>query len=172
MPSPIPHARPRRSGESGPANLSGDPSPDPRLTAYLAGRDEPCPACGYNLRDLTGGRCPECGDAVALRLGLAEPRLGTLVAGLIGLSAGAGLSGLLVVYLFIVSVFRDRMGSMEVSFLVVTLVPFLIEGSAVVVWVRQWPRVRRASRGVRWALVAACWALTLANLLVFSFTIR
>jgi uncharacterized membrane protein YdjX (TVP38/TMEM64 family) len=31
------------------------------LGAALRGRDVPCPGCGYNLRDLTGDRCPECG---------------------------------------------------------------------------------------------------------------
>jgi hypothetical protein len=32
-----------------------------RLRVYLAGRDVACPGCRYNLRDLTGRRCPECG---------------------------------------------------------------------------------------------------------------
>ena len=148
-----------------------DPPADPRLTDYLAGRDEPCPACGYNLRDLCGDRCPECGDGLALRLGLADPRVGTLVAGLIGLSAGAGLSGLLLLYMVITLV--RRMGPAEwLDFAAATGIPFVIEAAAVWAWVRCWPRVRRAPAGVRRALVGGCWALTLANLLVFSFTIR
>jgi hypothetical protein len=32
-----------------------------RLRWYLAGRDVACPRCRYNLRDLKGRRCPECG---------------------------------------------------------------------------------------------------------------
>ena len=145
---------------------------DPTLTAYLAGRDVPCPQCRYNLRDARGGRCPECGDALALRLGLAEPRVGTLVAGLIGLSAGAGLSGLLLVYLLIAFGIRRNTGLYMGQFATVTGVPFAIETMAVLVWLRQWPRVRRAGRGVRAALVAGCWALSLANIVVFSFTVR
>ena len=142
------------------------------LAAYLAGRDVPCPQCGYNLRDLAGHRCPECGDALALRLGLAEPRLGTLVAGLIGLSAGAGLSGLLLVYLFLTVTFRRGYDPDMWHFATVTAVPFLVEGFALLVWVRRWPQVRRARPAVRRLLVAACWGLTAANIVVFSFSIR
>ena len=62
----------------------GDPSPNQAelLRAYLAGRDIPCPGCGYNLRGLTIQTCPECGlflhwplrkagSSVGWRLGLA-----------------------------------------------------------------------------------------------------
>jgi hypothetical protein len=31
------------------------------LEGYLARRDVPCPSCGYNLRGLSEGTCPECG---------------------------------------------------------------------------------------------------------------
>lgn len=40
----------------------------------------PCPRCGYSLRDLTSTRCPECSDELRLRVGLATPRFGWLVA--------------------------------------------------------------------------------------------
>ncbi len=53
-----------------------------QLRDYLATRDVPCPACGYNLRGLTSGRCPECNLEVVLTVRLAEPRLGTLSRGL------------------------------------------------------------------------------------------
>ena len=149
-----------------------DGTPDPMLTAYLAGRHVPCPQCGYDLRDSPADRCPECGDALALRLGLAEPRIGTLVAGLIGLSAGAGLSGLLLVYLFIVFVLRSRGGGPAAPFVAATGIPFVIEAWAVVLWLRYWRRTRRATPAVRWSLVGACWALTLTNVVVFSFNIH
>lgn len=35
--------------------------PGNNLLEYLAERDVPCPGCGYNLRNLTGALCPECG---------------------------------------------------------------------------------------------------------------
>jgi predicted amidophosphoribosyltransferase len=51
-----------------------DDACDTFLTAFLAGRDQPCPQCQYNLRDLQGTRCPECGEELALRVNIAEPR--------------------------------------------------------------------------------------------------
>ena len=74
----------------GPSPSAPFETPAEGLRAFLAGRDVECPGCGYNLRDLGGSRCPECGDELVLRVGLAEPRQGALIAGLIGLAAGAG----------------------------------------------------------------------------------
>lgn len=39
-----------------------------RLAAHLKLRDTPCPACGFNLRDLSASRCPECGLELKLVL--------------------------------------------------------------------------------------------------------
>ena len=66
------------------------------LAQFLSTRDVPCPGCGYNLRHLASARCPECAEEIRLGVHLAEPRQGLLIAGLIGLSAGAGLPGLLL----------------------------------------------------------------------------
>jgi hypothetical protein len=41
--------------------------PSPAATRATIDRDEPCPACGYNLRGLARGRpCPECGHVSAI----------------------------------------------------------------------------------------------------------
>lgn len=39
-----------------------EPREQPRdsLLVFLADRDVACPTCGYNLRNLQSGRCPEC----------------------------------------------------------------------------------------------------------------
>ena len=66
----------------------------PLLTRFLADRDVACPRCGYNLRNLTGDRCPECGDALRLQVGLADPRLAAYITALVGASLGLGGSGL------------------------------------------------------------------------------
>ena len=46
------------------------------LTAYLSGRDVHCPKCRYNLRELAVNKCPECGTAIALKVGEKSVRLG------------------------------------------------------------------------------------------------
>lgn len=42
--------------------------PNSVLRAFLADRDVPCPHCGYNLRGLQAGVCPECKHDLQLRL--------------------------------------------------------------------------------------------------------
>ncbi len=67
------------------------------LQGYLAERDVPCPGCGYNLRGLPEGTCPECRQELKLTVGLVESRIGALVACLGPLFAGAGAAGALLV---------------------------------------------------------------------------
>jgi len=50
------------------------------LLEFVRHRDVPCPLCGYNLRNLTTPRCPECQNALRLSVGLYELRVGWLVA--------------------------------------------------------------------------------------------
>lgn len=142
------------------------------LPTFLAGRDVACPACGYNLRGLREPRCPECGEAIALRVGLVEPRQAAGITGLIGLAAGAGMNGLLLGYAMIrVVFFRDSFGGMD-AFLWLNLVGLLVEGGALVLWLRRWRRIRRLARPTKVVLVAGCWALTLLNLLLFSVLVK
>lgn len=67
----------------------------PLLIQFLLGADVPCPRCGYNLRDLQGNRCPECGDELRLQVGLVEPRYGPYLAALSGACLGLGAGVLL-----------------------------------------------------------------------------
>jgi hypothetical protein len=142
------------------------------LTGFLAGRDAPCPACGYNLRDLQGTRCPECGEMLVLRVGLVEPKQAAPIAGLIGLAAGAGLNGLLLLYIAI-QLALNRVPYSEVQrFLLISLVGLFVQCAVIALWLRKWRVIRRSPSARRWALAAGCWALTLTNLLVFSLSIR
>lgn len=143
------------------------------LRTFLTDRDALCPQCRYNLRNLTGNRCPECGEHLVLRVNLAEPKQKLLIAGLIGLAAGAGLNGLLIVYLFI-QISRNQFfyGDFLNRFTLVTGAGFLVEGGALVLWLILWRHIRRKSTLGRLFLVFACWALTLVDTVVFSFTIK
>lgn len=61
------------------------------LLDYLRDPDEPCPLCRYNLRGLTASRCPECGRALRLSVGLVEPLLGPWLLAALPLIACAGV---------------------------------------------------------------------------------
>ena len=141
------------------------------LQAFLRGRDVACPACGYNLRDLEGSRCPECGDELHLQLGLVEPRQAAAIAGLIGLATGAGMSGLLLIYAGIRVLVEPYARMFFPRFALVTTVGLAVEGIAMLVWLRHWRRIRRQSKGRRRWLVVGCWALSLLNVLLFSIFI-
>ena len=140
------------------------------LRSYLAGRDEPCPNCAYNLRDLTGDRCPECGQELTLRVQLAEPRLAAFLTGLIGLSAGAGFSGLILIY-WLIAVWIVRVGATAPGFVRVTLIGLAVQTAALLAWLRLRSRLRTLAPLPRWSLAAGCWVLSLANLVWFTLTI-
>jgi hypothetical protein len=140
------------------------------LRRFLAGRDVPCPRCEYNLRDLAGDRCPECGDVLVIRVNMSEPRLGALISGLVGLSAGAGLNGLLMVYGAAIALTRMSYGLGQ--FFVCNGLEFVVAGLALWLWLRNWRRIRRLSSVLQWRWAAGCWLLTAANLLCFIVFIK
>jgi hypothetical protein len=132
-------------------------------------RDVPCPSCGYNLRNLTGEVCPECGEALALRVNVLEPRQAASLAGLVILSAGAGLNALLLIYLIIESVQqRGSPGIWWNSFVGVNLAGLLVLGASVAIWLKFWMRIRRLDVRRRWLLVLACALLTLSDVTIFA----
>jgi hypothetical protein len=51
------------------------PSDAAALLDYLKTHDAYCPLCKYNLRNLSVPRCPECGRAVRLTVGLVEQNI-------------------------------------------------------------------------------------------------
>lgn len=151
--------------------LQASPEVDPHLLLFLRGRDASCPGCEYNLRDLTTDRCPECGQSLQLSLRLVEPRQAALIAGLVGLAAGAGLGGLLLVYALIMALV-GRFGSPTAEFVVINTVGFAAHAVVLWLWVKNWGRIRRAATRTRWWLVVLCWAMPLAFIIVFSFAIN
>ena len=141
------------------------------LRIYLASRDVECPQCKYNLRDLTGTRCPECGEELILRVQPVEPRQAAPLAGLVILSAGAGLNVLLLVFMAI-EITRRPSGGGWGEFAAVNITEGAVMSVCVVAWLWCWRRIRRLDAWHRWLLVVGCGALTLADLIFFSKLIR
>jgi hypothetical protein len=142
------------------------------LRDYLADADVECPGCGYNLRGLTGSVCPECGDEIRLQIGLTEPKLAANISGLIGLSAGAGFNGLLLLYCFIIALSRNASPDEMVGFVAANLVGLCVEGFCVSYWLYRWRPIRRLDPLPRWLLVAGCWFLSLLNVVIFAIVVR
>lgn len=141
------------------------------LIAFLRDRDIACPSCGYNVRNLSVPRCPECGEELALRLAMIDPKQGAMIVGLIGLSAGAGLNGLLLLYGGIQLLRMPSMGRMG-TFFTVTAVGFVVLAIALALWLYYWRRIRRTSSTARITLASVCWLLTLIDLVIFSFSLK
>jgi uncharacterized membrane protein YidH (DUF202 family) len=144
---------------------------DAQLLQFVRERDVECPGCGYNVRNLTSDRCPECGEQLQLGLRLVEPRQAAPIAGLVGLAAGFGLGGLLLIYAGIVSILMKQGGGLD-RFVTVNSVGFIVHGAALWLWVRNWKRIRRLNPRPRWLLVAAAWAMPLAFVVIFAMYIR
>lgn len=136
------------------------------LQMFLAGRDTECPRCHYNLRDLNGSRCPECGHELVLRVGLIEPRQRAAIAGLIILSTGTGFSALLLIY-FVIDQALGRSGP-DLPFVLLNIGGFIFQGAALVTWLSLWRAIGRRSRRAATLLIIGCCLLVLANLIVFS----
>jgi hypothetical protein len=143
--------------------------PDPYLVNYLAEQDIECPGCGYNLRGLTGECCPECGQALVLRVGLAEPKMGAFVAGLIGLASGFGFNMFLAGWT-LWAILVQGMGQIWWIF-------EMLIGSTVVLGFGMWLLVRgrdrlaRFSRGCRLLWVCTCWVVATSSVMLFFFLV-
>lgn len=147
-----------------------DDAGDTLLTAFLAGREQPCPQCEYNLRDLQGNGCPECGEELVLRVNVAERRQRLLIAGSIGLSSGAGFNGLLIVYA-VINAMRFSY-SLPAKFWPIIFTGFCIFAAITFIWLGYWRWLRRRSQLTRLTLAVGCWFLALADIVIFAFNIR
>lgn len=79
-----------------PSSAPAVPVPNEQaLLAFLRGRDAECPACKYNLRDLTSPVCPECGAALVLGVRQADPFLLSWVIATVSASLAGGVGVLL-----------------------------------------------------------------------------
>jgi hypothetical protein len=139
------------------------PASDPDaeyLIHWLANRDAFCPLCNYNLRALQTPRCPECGEALRLRVTLAEPYLTAWIWLAAASFAGAGI-GLLFLYVLVSEGYRSGGdGSMIFpSAVTISMIPV----SLLAVVGRR--RIQRLPPGIQWAFASFATILVLFAIL-------
>lgn len=145
------------------ANTPALPMEDRDLVPlFLRGRGVRCPACGYPLTDLPRGVCPECGLALVLRLALTKPKQGVYITGLIGLGAGIGFHGMLLLYFAYMVWFEGSMGGPDLRDVIPMIIALVIEFPCIVIWARSWAFFQRQSRLVGVALAMTCWVISLS----------
>lgn len=139
------------------------------LAAFLAGRDAPCPVCGYNLRGLLQEHCPECGRHLVLAVGTTEPKLGAFILGLVGLAASWGFCALLLLFAVIMT---RRGGGPNFWELLPLLSGAIVPGAALLLWVSRRRVLGRQSDEVRWWVALGVAGLGLAFPIWFILSVR
>ena len=149
--------------------MNSPPTDSDLRRRYLAERDVPCPGCGYNLRGLAAGACPECNQDFELGIKLASARIGRLVAALTGLAAGAGASGAVLAILVTLEMSVGNWGPIG-FFLIpaIWVIPHvvclgLLAGRPGRIWFRA-----RTGR-VQAAVIAASWTASAGFVLAFTW---
>jgi len=61
---------------------------------YLKGRTIGCPSCGYNLRDLPGESCPECGLRLQITLNGGQANIGPWMVRVLAIALPLGFVGI------------------------------------------------------------------------------
>lgn len=152
--------------------MNGPPSESDQsqmLQDYLSKNNEPCPSCEYDLHGLKGNKCPECGQELLLRVGLATPNLAAFIVGLIGLASAAGFSGTMSVLFFCMFLIYGRGSSEDDSLFLVLVVELISSIVLLIIWSRANSWIRRRSKRMRWYLALACWILPLLGVALFLY---
>jgi len=161
------------------ANGPPETNPAPRaaddtagLVAFLAGRDVPCPLCGYNLRGLTSPRCPECGRELRLSIGLTEPYLRAWIVLAAAACAGGG-TGLFFVMMIARAGWPSTFGS-PVRFFVMncSLIYFILTIPVAVVVLVTRRRLLRLPAHLQWLLAWLAVAGATAAMIGFAAVVR
>lgn len=146
--------------------------PGGAMQLFLAERDVPCPGCGYNLRGLESPACPECNEALELRITLAEPRQGAYIAGIIGLSIGIGFHGIMLAWAAFIMLWAGFGTASMMADVWPLPLALILEVAALAAWMRGRRRLRRMPQRGQVTLAAACWGLTAAlAVLIFYHSI-
>ncbi len=146
--------------------MSGTIDDEQLVQAYVRDRSVRCPSCDYDLRDLTGSACPECGQGLSLRVALARPNWAAFICGLIGLSMSLGFSSLLLLFAAVIMVVEGPASAMPGTFPAL-FVGLIVSGALLAVWLARSRTLRRQSGGRRWFLAGCCCSVPILNVVAF-----
>jgi hypothetical protein len=134
------------------------------LRQFLDGRNVRCARCFYNLRDLAGDKCPECGQHLALRLSAAEPRLAAVFADVVGLSMGVDPCAIFVFGWIHDAISFRSYPEVFVSYvsLAASVAATIVSVLILFVWIRSWRWIAIQSWPLQRLLAALCWAYAVA----------
>ncbi len=133
------------------------------LKEFLSERSTPCPSCGYDLRNLTGSSCPECGQRLQLSVTLVYHNLPAYVVGLVSIGMSLGYSAIASGFILFASL-NGRLRNPSGAFVVCIVLTLLISIALLVVWIRISHWLRRQSPFRRWTLATACVALPIMDM--------
>ncbi len=136
---------------------------EPMLVEFLSDADAPCPGCGYNLRGLTSARCPECNEALELKVTLAEPGLAGFLSALVPAACALGFSAILFLWGSVAGAPRGDLSRIGLAALVMGAVTGALIGGR--------RRFSRLGAGARAGVIAACWALAAFSGLLIILTV-
>jgi hypothetical protein len=157
-----------------PETLPAPPAADDgvELTRFLAGRDVPCPLCGYNLRGLTTPRCPECGRELRLSIGLTEPYLRAWIV-LAAAACASGGTGLFFVMMIARAGWPSTFGSPARIFVMnCSLMYFILTIPVAVAVLVARRRLLRLPAGLQWLLAWLAVAGSTAAMIGFAAVVR
>ncbi len=143
------------------------PDAERLLLDFLAGRDVACPACGYNLRDLTAPTCPECGEALVLQVGRESRRFGLLIATLVPCMF-SGIAGLFLLVPIAIQVVMG--GGMDAGVVLLDLFGLTSGALGVGLAVKRERFIRQEGR-VQLAWVVGVWAVHVMAFVVLVLAI-
>ena len=126
------------------------------LLKYLDATECACPACKYSLRGAQSAYCPECGEKLRLHITMETPNLGAWLLGMIGLSAGLGFSGMVLLWGSWMAFIRNR-GGVDLGDLIVLAFQCIVTGALMWSWNNARLSIRRQDVGTRWMIGTLCW---------------
>jgi len=109
---------------------------------------------------------------LVLRIGLAEPRIGAFVTGLVGISAGLGFCGIMLTYLVITIIFSSQGNTSKPSLLAYLIIGTCVGAAMLVGWIVRRRRMVQARRLGRIIRVVVALVLGLAPPVIILCVIR